>query len=155
MKYKTIVFIIAVLICVGIQAEDRYRGRGEAVIVNKNLPDAKKAALNDAFKNAVQRAVGVYVKTKTVVENFELSQQKITADAQGYIKDYKIVKEDVEDGIYSVEILADVYGDRIDTVFSQRIEKYVEKNLIGPAGINILINSSKNKVTGISIDFTF
>jgi len=129
---------------ISLHAEDRYRGRGEAVIVNNNLPEAKKLALVDAFKNAVQRAVGVYVKGQTVVENFELSREKIIAEAKGYIRDYKIVNEEIEDGIYSVEIEADVYGDKIETAFSQRISKYIEENLLGPCRIVSMIVYKKN-----------
>lgn len=154
MKYKTCLCVItSIIISSTLYADNSYKGRGEAVIVNNNLPDAKKAALSDAFKNAVQRAVGVYVKSQTKVENFELSRDRIIAEAQGYIRDYRIIKEENEDGIYSVEIEADVYGDKIETAFSQRISKYIEKNIIGPAGINLMINGTPGNIQGLYINF--
>jgi hypothetical protein len=53
MKYKTCLCVItAITISSILYADNSYKGRGEAVIVNNNLPDAKKAALSDAFKNA-------------------------------------------------------------------------------------------------------
>ena len=153
MKFQTFCCTILFLITINLTADSSYRGKGEAVVEKNNLPDAKQAALNDAFKNAVQRAVGVYVKSQTTIENIKVKSSKILSESEGYIKNYKIIKEEVGDGIYSVEIEAEVYSEKIETAFSQRIDKFIEKNLIGPAGINISITRSKGNFAGISINF--
>jgi hypothetical protein len=111
--------------------------RGESFVVNGNVPAAKQKALNDAFKNAVQQAVGVYIKTQSNVENFELTYSKILESSEGYISTYKITQEKQTDNVYMVEINATVSDDKLESAFSQRIAKFIENNLVGPGSIDI------------------
>lgn len=123
----------------------RYKGRGEALIVNNDLPKARRDALTEAFKNALQKAVGVYIKAKSKVENFELTYSKILSESEGYVKNYKILKEKTEDGVYSVEIEAEVSGEKLDDAFSQRLSKFVEKNLFSTFTIIASAMTSGNR----------
>ncbi len=128
-------------------AEDskKYKGKGESIIVNNDLSSAKKKALLEAFKDSIQKAVGVYVKTQSKVENFEMTYNKIIGESEGYITNYTILKEKKNDNIYTVEIEAEVSSDKIESAFSQRLSKYIAKNMFGPSGEIILkiINFSK------------
>jgi hypothetical protein len=137
------------------EPQNRYKGKGEALIVNTDLPAAKMKALNEAFKNAVQKAVGVYIKSQSKVENFELTYNKIIGESEGYISNYKITGEKKEDNIYYVEIEADVYSEKIINSFSERISKYIEKNLFGPAGMMHIMISRMNTFNLIHFIFWF
>lgn len=123
----------------------KYKGRGEALIVNNDLPKAKRDALAEAFKSTLQKAVGVYIKAKSKVENFELTYNKILSESEGYVKNYKILKEKTEDGVYSVEIEAEVSGQKLDDAFSQRLSKFVEKNLFSTFTIIASAMTSGNR----------
>ena len=125
----------------------KYKGRGEALILNNDIPSAKKNALMDALRNAVQKAVGIYIKSHSKVENFKMTYEKILSDSEGYVKAYKITSEKEEDGMYIVEVKANVLKEKLDDAFSQRISKFIEKNLFSSISIALTVGESNNRLT--------
>lgn len=83
-------------------------------IKNNNIVKAKKRALADAQKNAVEMAVGVYVNAVTRVEKSMLVEQKILSKTNGYIKKYKILSEGAENDLYKIRIEAMVKIEEIN-----------------------------------------
>ena len=73
-----------------------------------SLPDHKKEALRDAMQNAVQKAVGVQVKSDALVQNFQLIHDRILFKSEGYVKQWRMVREQQEGDSYVVEIAASV-----------------------------------------------
>lgn len=72
-----------------------------------DLLSVKRAALEDARKNAVEKVVGVLISARTMVDKAITIQQNILAKTNGYVKDYKVLKEGKEaDGIYHTHIRA-------------------------------------------------
>jgi len=53
----------------------------------------QEEALHDAFRNAVERAVGVMVDSSTVVQNYAVVKDEIYANSQGFIRDYEILSQ--------------------------------------------------------------
>src|SRR3989338_7274939 len=53
----------------------------------------KEDAIQDALRNAVEKATGVFVYSTTDVENFQLVKDKIVTASRGYVKDYKITED--------------------------------------------------------------
>ncbi len=143
----TAVLIAVILFPIVSMGEDakKYKGRGEALIVNNDLPKAKRDALTEAFKSALQKAVGVYIKARSKVENFEMTYSKILSESEGYVKNYRVLGEKTEDGIYSVEIEAEVAGEKLDDAFSQRLSRFVEKNLFSTFTIIASAMTSGNR----------
>lgn len=79
---------------------------GLAAIVD-DLLGVKRAALNDAKKDAVEKVIGVLISAKTIVDKAVTIQQNILAKTDGYVKKYEILKEGKEeDGIYHCHIRA-------------------------------------------------
>lgn len=79
---------------------------GMAAMTN-DLLAVKRAALEDARKNAVEKVVGVLISARTMVEKAITIQQNILAKTDGYVKNYEILKEGKEaDGIYHTRIRA-------------------------------------------------
>jgi hypothetical protein len=68
--------------------------------------DFKKSALQDAFRNAVQEAVGVQVKSDTLVKDSALIHDKIILKSDGYIKKYEILSESEINNEFVVKIKA-------------------------------------------------
>jgi hypothetical protein len=66
----------------------------------------KRASLVDAQKNAVERAVGVFVSGKTLVEKAVAIENNILARTDGYVKKYDILKESREGDLYKTRIRA-------------------------------------------------
>src|SRR5688500_12605550 len=59
----------------------------------KDLINTKRGSLVDAQKNAVEKAVGVFVSGRTMVEKAVAIENNILARTDGYIKKYDVVSE--------------------------------------------------------------
>lgn len=79
---------------------------GIAPIMNNDLINARKAALADAQKSAVELVVGVYVSAETMVQKAVTIKSDILARTEGYITRYDILKEGEEGKFYKVRIKA-------------------------------------------------
>ncbi|HIG42432.1 MAG TPA: hypothetical protein EYQ14_18100 [Gammaproteobacteria bacterium] len=73
----------------------------------------KKAALEDAYRNAVQQVVGAYVDAETLVENDELVNDKILATSNGFIVDSKEISSRESNGLVRVTIRAKVESNKL------------------------------------------
>lgn len=125
----------------------KYKGKGEALIINNDTPKAKQEALHEAFKDVLRKGVGVYIKGKTEVQDAQVVYNKVLSESEGYISNYNITKEKTEDGVYSVEIEANVSDEKIEKAFNQRLAKFIEANLIGSGTISISLSKEKNVIT--------
>ena len=83
---------------------------GEIVKVRgKGTGTDKTEALKDAYRDAVERAVGLYVDTEQMMKNEELVKDQILTQSNAYIEKYDIVKENTKpNGLVEVQILAEV-----------------------------------------------
>lgn len=72
----------------------------------KDLIGTKRSSLLDAQKNAVEKAVGVFVSGKTMVEKAVAIENNILARTDGYIKKYDVLNEGVEGEFYKTKIRA-------------------------------------------------
>jgi hypothetical protein len=66
----------------------------------------KRASLVDAQKNAVEKAVGVFVSGRTFVEKAVAIENNILARTEGYVKKYDVIKEWREGDFYHTKIRA-------------------------------------------------
>jgi hypothetical protein len=112
---------------------------------NNDLLDAKKRALADAQKNAVEMTVGVYVNAATRVEKALMVDQQILAKTNGYIKKYKILSEGQDGNFYKTKIEALVKIEEINkdlsllglntppqpTTSSQRLAVFIQDKIDG------------------------
>ncbi|MBI4613356.1 MAG: hypothetical protein HY720_07065 [Planctomycetes bacterium] len=93
---------------------------GFGVIENGNVDTAKKEAMFQAFRAAVEQGVHVYIDSQTMVENFEVLQDKVYTEASGFVESHQILQEgQQDDGTYFVRIRARVrYGKLKETLES-------------------------------------
>ena len=83
--------------------ENIVRVRGKGVGVDK------MEALKDAYRDAVEQAVGLYVDAEQMVQNEDLVKDQILTQSNAYIENCKIAKEgEADNGLITVTILADV-----------------------------------------------
>ena len=78
----------------------RVKGRG--------VGEDKSAALKDAYRDAVERAVGLYVDAEQLVENDQIVKDRILTQSNAFIEKYKIISLNTKKGLVNVEILATV-----------------------------------------------
>ena len=75
--------------------------------VTGDLIGTKRAALADAYKNAVEKVVGVFISARTMVDKAVTIQQNILGKTDGYVKKHQILREGKEsDGLYHSHIRA-------------------------------------------------
>ena len=85
---------------------------GDAEIVNvegRGTGTDKAEALKDAYRDAVERAVGMYVDAEQQIKNEELVEDKILTQSNAYIEKYEVVRERKKaNGLFEVQISAEV-----------------------------------------------
>lgn len=81
---------------------------GVAGIQGGDKAIARDNAVQDALRKAVEQAVGTMVASETLVENFVTVKDNILSKSQGYVQNYKVVKEGADKDLYNVTIAATV-----------------------------------------------
>lgn len=83
---------------------------GSAAILGGNVQRAKKGALLEAYRIAVNTMMGVEIESLTMVKNCEEFTSLVVEKSRGYIRSYKILSEDIDEKsqIYTVIIEAEV-----------------------------------------------
>jgi hypothetical protein len=89
---------------------------GEAAVLNNNLAGARKQALLNAQRNAVEQGVGLVLDSKTVAENFEIIKDKVLTSAQGFVTRYTVLEEGPtpDQQTFRVKIKAEVSQDLLE-----------------------------------------
>ena len=78
----------------------------EVVAVGTGL--TSKTALEDAFRNAAQQVVGLYVDTETLIKNDELVEDKVLTYSDGFVKKYDEISVRKKDGLVKIKIRAKI-----------------------------------------------
>ena len=79
---------------------------GYATIMDGRKDQARENALNNAFRRAVEQAVGVMVDSDSLVVNAQILNDRIYSKSTGYIKKYNILNERVDGDSYRINIKA-------------------------------------------------
>lgn len=120
-------------------AEGTIEADGEAMVQRGDVVAAKKAAVADALKNAIDKVVGVTVESefnsvlKETVKNNQSDFQAAVADrvtkkSEGFIKTYDVLSENNDGKVFKVRVRA--------TVFESKVKAEIEElaQLIKDAG---------------------
>lgn len=99
---RTVAVTISAMTMVAVAAETQMvEGRG----VGANRAEA----LKDAYRDAIERAVGMYVDAKQQMKNEELVEDQILTHSKAYIEKYDVVKEKTKpNGLVEIWINAEV-----------------------------------------------
>lgn len=84
-----------------------------AASLHYSVDVARDRAIEDALRRAVEQALGTFISSETMVENYRLIQDRILSRAEGYVAGYRIVSEGIQDSLYRVRILARVRKGRL------------------------------------------
>ena len=103
--------------------------RAEAATVTAKGQGAdERSALHAAMRAAVEQEVGVYVDSRTRIENYRLLSDSVYTKSEGYIDHYDILSHDVLGGVHTITIRAEVSSERLRAGALSRLQK---KALIG------------------------
>lgn len=110
MKKQAAVFVLVVW-ALGLSASAQevvnVTASGSAPVMGQNKEGARKAALDEARRAAVEQ-VGSEVISETVVENFELVKDVVVSKVSGYVKGYEVTSDECNSTMCEVTIQANV-----------------------------------------------
>ncbi len=113
--YKALFWLIVAVTMPGLAWSSdiqKVTAEGSAIISGDNVEGAKKAALRDAKRNAVDQ-VGSEIVSKTVVEDFELVKDQIISKASGFVHAYKVLNGSKKGSEYFISIEAEVSANKM------------------------------------------
>ncbi|MDZ7288343.1 MAG: hypothetical protein ONB44_00215 [candidate division KSB1 bacterium] len=127
---------------------------GVGTILANDVAAARDQAIDDAMRKAVQQALGTYIKSETLVENFQLVDDRILAWSAGYVKKYDILSEGKKVDTYEVQMratvnLSDLRTD--DEALAALLEKENPRVMVMIAEQNI---GETNRLNYFEVDMT-
>jgi len=85
------------------------QAKGVGTIYQGDKALARDQAINDGLRKAVEAALGTWIKSETVVENFMIVEDNILNWSNGYVKHYDILSEmATAEDMYEVTLNAEV-----------------------------------------------
>ena len=75
---------------------------------------ARDAAIWDALRQAVEQALGAFIQSESIVENYQLISDNIFSKTAGYIQKYHILEEVSQGDLYRVKIKAHVVSGKLE-----------------------------------------
>ena len=104
-------FVCTVILLFGLGIACAHAGTvtatGVAPILDQQVAEARKVALDEAKRAAVEQALGTYVESRTEVEDFTLASDTIYTSVKGRIDSYEVTVDEAQPGdLYRVEIIA-------------------------------------------------
>lgn len=76
--------------------------------IKEDVAEARRAAIDDALRIAVEQAKGVLVSVETEVQEYALVRDEVATRCKGYVKTYRILNENKDDRerLYRISINA-------------------------------------------------
>lgn len=100
---KILIALLLAFSCLALIADmDVVTVKGKGAGINET------AALKDAYRDAVETAVGLYVDAEQMVKNDEVVEDQILTQSNAYIESYDVLKKSVANGVCTIKILAKV-----------------------------------------------
>ena len=137
--------LMSVLWLAPVTGSERVTGTGTAVIADGNVEAARRAAITSALEDAVRKVVGILIKSESKVEDAQAAGKRIVAKSEGYVRKHRILEEKRVGDALIVVVEADVDESKVRHDFSDRVARFVEKNLVGPCNIMLSATSVNEK----------
>jgi len=103
--------------------------------------NTERSAIHNAMRTAIEQKFGAAINSKTRTENHMLLADEISIDSAGLVSSYKIISSRVVNGIYVVEISAEID----DKKFSSRLTELEKKSLVD-------VNADNPRVAVVAFD---
>ena len=100
-------------------------------VVARGVGRDKETALKDAYRDAVERAVGLYVDAETMAKNDAIVKDQVLTQSNAYVTHYDEIEAKSVDGLMQVRIVA--------TVKKSALVKNVQETI---PGTTVNVNSS-------------
>jgi flagellar assembly FlgT-like protein len=81
---------------------------GIATMEKGGVAAARDRAIDDALRKAVEQAVGTFIESETIVQNYQILNDSVYAQTKGFVRTYKVVSEKQDGPLYRVTVAATV-----------------------------------------------
>ncbi len=99
-----------------------------AMVTATGQGSTERNALHDAMRQAIEQEVGLLIDSRTYVQNYQVINDRIYTQSSGYIESYDILDRSFFNGIWKVDIRAQVRSEALRTDLMSKLQK---KALIG------------------------
>ncbi len=115
-----------------------------AMVTVSGQGESESSALHAAMRQAIEQQVGVYLDSRTYVENFQLINDRIYTQTNGYIRNYEVLNKSYFNGIWTVEIRADVSEEKLRADLMSQLQKkaLIGANMMDPRVGVLAVNSN-------------
>jgi len=79
---------------------------GTSAVYGNDSAPARDSAIGDSMRRAVERMVGMLISEETATNSADTLNDNIYPKYQDYIRDYRILQEGIENGLYRVRVRA-------------------------------------------------
>ena len=100
--------------------------KGYAVI-QSDLVQAIDDAISDALRRGIERALGTYIESYTLVQASGLVEDSILAKSAGYVSSYTVQQQSVDDGFVIVVVRMIVQKDRVENDLDALVMEILRK----------------------------
>ena len=114
----------------------RGQATGYGTIYLDDTALARDRAIDDAMNKLVKKVLGTTIEGRSVVEDFALVESIVEARSTGMVRDWKILKEGVQDGAFVVTLEGEVYPQAVNDTIEATLRNY------GRPKFMILINET-------------
>jgi len=119
MKKFLLIALIMFMTCSTGFAENIYAvGRG----------NSERMAIRDAMRTAIEKKFGAVINSRTKTKNFALISDENAVDSAGFVSSWEIISSRVENGIFVVEIRAELDDKKISAVNKKAVVDFHADN---------------------------
>ena len=86
---------------------------GTGIIINDDVDGARRNAISDALRHAVEQAVATLIRVRSPDKKSQAIRERIYAMSDQYIRDYKINSEKQVEKFYAVNVKSAIFIDSI------------------------------------------
>jgi len=87
---------------------------GTSPLANGDVAEARKLALDEALRAAVEQSLAWLLPPQRIVHYFPLLQENLLARPMNYVQDYQIISEDQHAGLYRVTVQTTLYTEALE-----------------------------------------
>ncbi len=107
----------------------------------------RQAAINNAIRNAIEQALGSYVKSHSEVSMGKLTIDRIISSSSGYVRNYQVIAEGMDpvESVYKVRLRVELDDYKLKNVLDEflkdaRFQKAFQKTTFDQRRVIVLYN---------------
>jgi hypothetical protein len=152
LKWLCFFLLYAFIICPQLLAKS-VQVTGYGSIIDGNISDARKNALEDAKRVAVEQLLGSFVSSRTEIRNFTLASEQIYSTTKGQLDTYQIIEEGALDN-NTFKVIIDAQVD-VDVLVNDVSKILTARNWLKKPRIKIIdVSTPDTLARGIKGSFT-